>query len=106
MRPPGNDEARPVAGAGLQVESPGEGIDGTSVRHGADNVTAHRYPAAFASRYRPNAERRCWWIAYRCPRCNRAHFGRSNNEIMGGLRRARCGRLVWVVIARTYGEAA
>lgn len=59
---------------------------------------------AFASAWAPSAGRRQWLAVYRCPRCGGGHAARAATltAITGG-RRGRCGRRVWVVIARTYG---
>lgn len=67
----------------------------------------HR-PVAFASLYGPCAGRAQWVLSYRCPVCRGTHFGRIRTAgYDGGQRRTRCGRTVWIVIARTYrGEAA
>ncbi|MEV7007542.1 hypothetical protein [Streptosporangium sp. NPDC051022] len=67
-----------------------------------------RHPAAYVSLYSPYGRRRMWWVAYRCPWCNFGHFGRVHSEeSVEGIRRSGCGRLVWLVVARTYrGEVA
>lgn len=41
---------------------------------------------------------------YSCTACGGQHFGRSRTELQDGPRRARCGAVVWLVIARTYGR--
>ena len=42
-------------------------------------------------------------LAFVCPHCGRGHFGRAREEAgITGRRRARCGRLVIVLAARTY----
>lgn len=66
-----------------------------------------RLPAAHASVYAPAGRRTMWWIAFRCPHCGAGHFGRARDQgAAQGVRRAGCGRLVWVIPARTYGSAA
>jgi hypothetical protein len=66
-----------------------------------------RYPVAYASRFDPHGRRRWYWVTYRCPRCNDAgHLGRSRDPIATGVRRAACGRLVWLVVARVYAPRA
>lgn len=59
-------------------------------------------PAAFASLFAPCGKRSRWAISYRCPRCTGTHLGYSRDGNAAGLRRSGCGRLVWLVIARTY----
>lgn len=62
-----------------------------------------RHPVAYASLYAPSGRRHWWWLAYRCPHCRAGHFGRvRDRQSASGVRRAGCGRLVWVKIARTY----
>ncbi|MFI9846503.1 hypothetical protein ACIHFD_56440 [Nonomuraea sp. NPDC051941] len=67
-----------------------------------------RHPAAYVSLYAPYGRRRLWWFAFVCPACSYGHFGRVRDEDSAeGLRRAGCGRLVWLVVARTYrGQAS
>ena len=79
---------------GAQDEQPGGRVVMPSIR---------RPPAAFASLYAPAGRRTMWWLAYRCPHCGAGHFGRvRDQEDARGVRRAGCGRLVWVKVARTY----
>lgn len=67
------------------------------------NFERNRVPSAFASQFPPDGKARgCWWIAYRCPHCEASHLGRSPHRIETGLRRSRCGKRIWLVIARTY----
>jgi hypothetical protein len=61
-----------------------------------------RYPAAFASLFPPDQRRRRWGISYRCPHCSNYHYGLSWGPHVGGIRTARCGRKIWLVVARTY----
>lgn len=65
-------------------------------------------PVAYASLFAPAGRRRLWAMTYRCPLCHAGHLGRGETaEAVVGHRRSGCGRLVWVVAARTYsGEAA
>lgn len=77
--------------------------DTARVQRAPLNFERNRVPSAFASQYPPDGSGRgCWWISYRCPHCEASHLGRAPHRIETGLRRARCGRLVWMVIARTY----
>lgn len=101
---PPNERSRPGQGAAPEVETPGKGIDNNSVGHSAGTVTPlRRYPVAYASLYAPAGRRRMWWFAYVCPRCGAGHFGRVANETaVTGVRRSGCGRLIWLVVARTY----
>lgn len=62
-----------------------------------------RYPRAFVSLYEPTARRTCWWGAYICPHCKMGHFARLRGEAdASGVRRSGCGRMVALVVARTY----
>ena len=62
-----------------------------------------RPPVAYASLYAPAGRRTMWWLAYRCPHCGAGHFGRvRDQQSASGVRRAGCGRLTLVKIARTY----
>ncbi|SNT59092.1 hypothetical protein SAMN05443665_105152 [Actinomadura meyerae] len=87
--------------------APGCGTGGAGDEQAAGRVVGasiRRYPVAYASLYAPAGRRRCWWFAIRCPHCNAGHFGRlRDRDALDGVRRAGCGRLVWVVVARTYG---
>lgn len=69
-----------------------------------------RYPAAYVSLYAPHASRRTWWYCYVCDHCKHGHQGQlrhatdeeSAEQAVRGVRRSRCGRLLWFVVARTY----
>jgi hypothetical protein len=68
-------------------------------------------PVAFGSQAEPCAGRTMWHVMYRCGTCNETHFGRSREALTTGKKLARCGRVVWPVIARNYsapgpGESA
>ena len=65
-----------------------------------------RPPLAPASVFAPGGRRRSWWYTYPCRTCGTHHFGRAK-ELGGvtGVRRAGCGHLVLVMIARVYGRA-
>lgn len=74
-----------------------------SVRHSIGGVTPmQRHPVAYASQFGPDGSRTQWWITYPCPHCGSSHFGRSREQITNGVRFSRCGRRIWLVIARTY----
>ena len=75
---------------------------------GTTNGNRNRAPAAFASIYAPHPGRSLWWLTYICPWCGHGHLGRARDEAgITGPRKARCGRLVLLVAARTYrGQAA
>lgn len=70
-------------------------------------ATTDGIPTVRASAYSPDGSRRLWALAYRCT-CGHVHMGRARSYgTLGGTRRARCGRLVFVDVARTYpAEAA
>jgi len=62
-----------------------------------------RRPAVYASVYAPCEGRDWWWLAYICPWCGSGHLGRARSEAeIPGARRSRCGRAVYVHVARTY----
>lgn len=90
-----NKNAPGLRGAGgAGDEQRGGGYVETSLR---------RPPVAFASLYAPAGRRTMWWYTIRCPHCGAGHFGRvRDQEGARGVRRAGCGRLVWVKVARTY----
>lgn len=67
-----------------------------------DVAGRRRFPLAFASQAAPCAGRTQWHVMYQCEACGCTHFGRSPIELTTGKRTARCGRVVWLVIARTY----
>jgi hypothetical protein len=71
-----------------------------------DNTRRRRLPVAFASQAAPCANRTRWAVMYQCGACGGTHFGRSPVELTTGKRLARCGRVVWLVVARTYRGAA
>lgn len=105
MPPPTNDEDRALTGsAAFKVESAGGGFDTFNVRQGFDNVTpTRRYPVAYASLYAPAGRRRCWWAAYICAHCGGGHFARLRRAAdASSVRRSGCGRLIRLVVARTY----
>lgn len=61
-----------------------------------------RPPTSHASQAAPCAGRSTWHVMYQCGACGGTHFGPSPVELKTGKRLARCGRVVWLVIARTY----
>jgi len=67
-----------------------------------------RVPVVNASVYAPCEGRYLWAFAYICPLCKLGHLGRAKTEAeISGPRRARCGRLVVIRVARVYrGRAA
>ena len=71
-----------------------------TVAQGADQ--AADLPVAFASQAEPCAGRAQYGLMYRCGACGATHFGRSPVEVTTGKRIARCGRTVWLIVARTY----
>ena len=76
------------------------------VRPASDNGAAarrRRAPIASASLYEPAGNRTWWWISTRCPHCGSVHLHRVRTEAeAGGRRRAGCGRVIFVVVRRTY----
>lgn len=92
--------------SGPQVSQPGS-------RRNAEALTKGRVAGsvAFGSQAEPCAGRTMWHVMYRCGTCNGTHFGRSREALTTGKKLARCGRVVWLVIARNYsapgpGESA
>ena len=75
--------------------------DATGIRQDPAG-SASRLPVAFASQAEPCAGRALWALMYRCGACGGTRFGRSRAEVSTGKRTARCGRVVWLVISRTY----
>lgn len=61
-----------------------------------------RTPIAHASQAAPCAGRTQWHLMYACGACGGTHFGRSPVEVKTGKRLARCGRVVWLRVMRTY----
>lgn len=85
--------------------APGRGTEGADERRQNSSVASsvRAYPRAYASLYAPSGRRTMWWYTLRCPHCGAGHFGRVRDRASaGGVRRAGCGRLITVVIARTY----
>jgi hypothetical protein len=79
-----------------------------SVGHSVDQRATRRgrgLPLAFASQAEPCAGRMLWHAMYRCGACGGTHFARSQEELITGKRLARCGRQIWLVIARTYRKS-
>ncbi|RSN71340.1 hypothetical protein DMH08_02760 [Actinomadura sp. WAC 06369] len=70
-------------------------------------ATIDDVPTVRASAYSPDGSRRLWALAYRCT-CGHVHMGRARSYgSLGGERRARCGRRVFIRVVRTYpAEAA
>lgn len=64
--------------------------------------TTDGVPTVKASAYSPDGSRRLWAVAYKCT-CGHVHLGRAQSYgALGGERRARCGRRVFVQVMRTY----
>jgi hypothetical protein len=60
----------------------------------------------YVSLYAPSGRRTCWWYSYRCCDCGAYQFGRARQlDQVTGIRKAGCGHLVEIVIARTHGRA-
>jgi hypothetical protein len=76
------------------------------VQRGALADVARRRPVStFVSLYAPSGRRRWWWYSYRCARCSTYQLGRAR-DLAGvtGQRRAGCGHMVEIVVARIYGS--
>src|SRR5580692_9930418 len=68
------------------------------------SVTPSGTTTAYVSLYAPAGRRRWWWYSYRCGTCGTYQLGRARElSDVTGERRAGCGHLVSIVIARTYG---
>jgi hypothetical protein len=66
-----------------------------------------RLPSASASLYEPANGRTWWWLSIRCPHCGSVHLGRVRSQAEApGPRRAGCGRMVVVIVRRTYRSHA
>lgn len=107
---PGPEEARdhPTSKALAKASSNPPSKGGSAVlivrqsrRRGGD-AGKRGLPVAHASQAAPCASRMLWHVMYQCGACGGTHFGRSPVELTTGERLARCGRMVWLVIARTY----
>ena len=103
MRTPDNDEGR-LPRARVAAQNVEQTNDTNSVRHATGTVTPlRRYPVVYASLYAPAGRRTRWWAAYVCAHCGAGHFARLADERdASGVRRSGCGRLLWLVVARTY----
>jgi hypothetical protein len=80
--------------------------DSLRIADGRDNGQVMRQgrslPVAFASQAAPCEDRTQFGLMYRCPICSGTHFGRSPVQVTTGRRLARCGRMVWLAVARNY----
>lgn len=103
---PRSTKAAPCQGAALDLTPNSANDANTTVPRRADSVQEElplrRYPAAYGSVWTPTRHRRWWTVIYRCPHCEEHHHGRSPRRITSGVRHARCGRLIWLVIMRVY----
>lgn len=83
--------------------------DGTAYPSPASvQLATDKLPSVWASALAPGPGRRQWAVTYVCV-CGFPHLGRARTfEALGGTRRARCGRRVWLNVARVYSgrEAA
>jgi hypothetical protein len=67
--------------------------------------TRRKPQTAYVSLYAPTGRRKWWWYSYRCPECGAYQLGRARQlDHVTGIRKAGCGHLVEIVIARTYGR--
>lgn len=90
-------------GKGRPRRREGGPADERRLSSGVVMPSIRRHPVAFASLYAPTGRRRWWWYVVRCPHCGAGHFGRvRDQEDARGVRRTGCGRLITVVVARTY----
>ena len=68
-------------------------------------LAKQQVPTAYVSLFAPAGRRRWWWYWYTCRTCSAYQLGRAPQlEDVTGTRRAGCGHLVSIVIARTYGR--
>ncbi|MBG0818202.1 hypothetical protein [Planomonospora sp. ID82291] len=110
-----NNAERPNPGRGSASKSAPNNANNAGIHSSCTSGTRHplgqtvlplRHPVAYASLYAPAGRRRCWWFAYVCCHCGFGHFGRVRDEnTVEGVRRSGCGRLVWIIVARTYRGA-
>jgi|SRR5690606_23983394 len=110
MNPPTNAEGPSPCQDSTLIPAPTNANAALTVQRRARK----RYEVAHVSLYAPHAGRRTWWFAYRCPHCTFGHQGQlrqatdeqTAEQGVRGVRRSRCGRLLWFVVARTYrGES-
>jgi len=111
-----NDPGGVATPTGAEKDSHQAAQDIDIVSHGYDvsHGFRHHYPAAHVSLYAPHRGRRTWWFAYRCEHCGYGHQGQLRNatdessaiRAVQGVRRSRCGRRVWIFVARVYRGAS
>ena len=96
---------------GPQVTTPkaADAVSAAANATSATKVTRGRRrdlpPLAPASVFAPRGRRRLWHYTYPCRACGTYHFGRAKAlDEVTGVRRAGCGHLVSVMIARTYAS--
>lgn len=79
--------------------------DSTRRREVMTRVRRPKPPLAPASAFLPNGRRRLVHYTYSCRTCHSYHFGRAKTlDEVTGVRRAGCGHLVSVMIARIYSS--
>jgi hypothetical protein len=106
---------RPNERSGPQVTQPGsrttaedlaKGPNAHTLTDGGDKEQdpprKRSLPVAFASQAAPCEGTTQYGLIYGCPVCSGTHFGRSPVQVTTGSRLARCGRMVWLVVARNY----
>ncbi|MFI7452334.1 hypothetical protein ACIBQX_32905 [Nonomuraea sp. NPDC049714] len=108
MHPPANENGGPRATGNRRNEP---NAHQTQVRAATVQTELPvRHPVAHVSLYAPHAGRRTWWFAYRCPHCSYGHRGElrqatdeeTAEKAVIGVRRSRCGKRLWLVVARVY----
>jgi hypothetical protein len=108
MPPPNKRGRSPAANRedGPKVDAHASEFDSDIIRHADDEQwgkpRGHKLPVAFASQAEPCAGRTLWHAMYKCGSCGGTNFARSRKELTTGKRLPQRGRMVWLVIARTY----
>jgi DNA-directed RNA polymerase subunit RPC12/RpoP len=99
--PPGNEKAPQVGTLGGSSK---DSVAATATSNGVSiQLAADKLPDVWASALAPGPGRRLWVVSYVCAHCGFPHLGRARTfERLLGVRRARCGRRVWVNVARVY----
>lgn len=101
MTSPPTRNGRPLATDGRPAKVSPKTQTTSIVQGSIDGV-----PTVRASAYQPDGSRRLWALAYRCT-CGNMHMGRARAfGALGGERRARCGRRVFVKVVRVYPREA
>ena len=74
--------------------------------YGTERKPRRKPRSAYVSLYAPSGRRTWWWYSYQCRDCGAYQLGRARQlDQVTGVRKAGCGHLIEIVIARTYRRA-